>query len=326
MLHFTGMVVCFYLGFFILGGLRHDLWWGVPLLCGLLLSIWMALEQHYGGLEETRKQFMAQPGWRMYSESFLKKIQSDRVFGSFVYPNALAGGILLLLPAALYWTWHSSARLTEITRAVIVGIVAYAALAVMYWSGSKGGWLIAMGAIAVAAAHVNFSTRIKVVALTLFLLAGAAGFFVKYRSYLEKGAASASARLDYWKAAVRITREHPVFGTGPGTFSVPYAAIKSPETEMARLVHNDYLEQATDTGMLGFILYIGMVFGIILFLYRNSFATFGFLEQFLLLGLAAWFVQGFIEFGLYIPGLAWVVFAILGFLLRRCILTPLTIK
>ena len=44
-------------------------------------------------------------------------------------------------------------------------------------------------------------------------------------------------------------------GTGPGTFAIPYQALKRPEAEMARLVHNDYLEQATDSGIPAFLLY-----------------------------------------------------------------------
>jgi hypothetical protein len=35
------------------------------------------------------------------------------------------------------------------------------------------------------------------------------------------------------------------------------------------------------------------------------------------LGLLGWFVQGLFEFGLYVPGSAWIAFALLGSLLPR---------
>jgi O-antigen ligase len=56
-----------------------------------------------------------------------------------------------------------------------------------------------------------------------------------------------------------VIDHHPMLGTGPGTFQIPYAQIKRPDDEMAKLCHNDYLEQASDSGLLGFVSYTGMI-------------------------------------------------------------------
>ncbi len=275
----------------------------------------MAFEQHYGGLEETRKQFLSQPGAQMYPEWVLRKVQSNRVFGSFVYPNALAGAILLFLPASLRWTWTLSGRLAHLTRMVLVGVLAYAGIACLYWSESKGGWLIALLAGMFFLGHLGFSRRIKIMVVSVLLIVGLTGFLIKFQTYLQKGATSVGARFGYWEAALDTARAHPLLGTGPGTFSVAYARIKPPDAEMARLAHNDYLEQACDSGIPGFLLYLLMIMGWLAYCYRRTAIKFDSTSGLLLTGLIAWCAQALIEFQLYIPGLAWPVFMLFGTLL-----------
>src|SRR6185312_10056714 len=74
-----------------------------------------------------------------------------------------------------------------------------------------------------------------------------------------KGATSVGARFDYWRVAARVAISHPIVGTGPGTFQRPYGYMKRPESEMARLVHNDYLEQFSDSGFIGGLSYLGWI-------------------------------------------------------------------
>src|SRR5258706_16212302 len=101
----------------------------------------------------------------------------------------------------------------------------------------------------------------KAALIAFVLLAGLSGFFLKYPRFFQKGATSLSARFDYWEAALKTTAAHPFFGTGPGTFSIAYQKVKRPESEMARLAHNDYLEQASDSGLPGFFLYSTFIIG-----------------------------------------------------------------
>jgi O-antigen ligase len=137
-------------------------------------------------------------------------------------------------------------------------------------------------------------------------------FGFRFADYFESGAASASARVDYWEAAFKTARTNPIFGTGPGTFQIPYAKVKRPDSEMARLTHNDYLQQASDSGFAGMVLYTGLVFGSLLFLYRPARLR---PEQFVVwLGLTGWALHSVVEFGLYIPAIAWPAFTMLGWL------------
>ena len=186
---------------------------------------------------------------------YLKKISSNRIFATLFYPNALAGALLLLLPVTLAALWQLRTLLTPAARWFLMAMAGAAGLGCLYWSGSKGGWLLMLLVGLVALLRVPFSLRLKVALVTGVLLVGLAGFFWKHAAFFQKGATSVSARFDYWRAAAQTAKDNPIFGTGPGTFAIAYQKIKRPESEMARLVHNDYLEQASDSGVPGLLAY-----------------------------------------------------------------------
>ncbi len=146
---------------------------------------------------------------------------------------------------------------------------------------------------------------------------GLAGFFWKHSGFFKKGATSVVARFDYWQAAWRTTGTNPLFGTGPGTFSMPYKKIKRPEAEMARLTHNDYLEQASDSGVVGGVAYTLFIIGAVVWSFRKGGVFDDWQATAVWLGVLGWALQGVIEFGLYIPALAWPAFTFLGWLLGR---------
>jgi O-antigen ligase len=142
-------------------------------------------------------------------------------------------------------------------------------------------------------------------------------FAVRFHHYFEAGATSAGARFDYWRAAVQTTAAQPWFGTGPGTFQHPYAELKSPESEMARLAHNDYLEQFSDSGILGGLTYGAWIFLALLVVGKRLWRSNDLFSFAIFLGLLGWFMQGLGEFGLFVPALGWTAFTLLG-----CIISP----
>jgi hypothetical protein len=75
------------------------------------------------------------------------------------------------------------------------------------------------------------------------------------------------------------------------------------------------LEQACDSGWLGFLTYTATILGSIVFLYRYRCQDPG---PFLVwLGVLGWALQSLTEFGLYIPALAWPAFTFQGLLWGR---------
>lgn len=114
---------------------------------------------------------------------------------------------------------------------------------------------------------------------------------------------------------MEITAKNPLFGTGPGTFLKPYEQIKAPGAEMARLTHNDYLEQFSDSGIIGGTAYMAWIVITLLTIGRRVWPSGDAVIFAIFLGVAAWFLQGLGEFSLYVPALAWTAFTMLGVLL-----------
>lgn len=306
----------FYLGFFSLGegALRRVL---LPVALAFAWMLMVGFDQHYGGLEATRKAFYELLDWQKYPQEYIKKIASDRIFSTMVYPNALAVAILLLGPTLTYWLWQITAKWHRMARAVLIGLFAYASAACFFWTGSKGGWLVALGVIAIAVlCSGRFPAKMRLAIILIVLVGGSVGFLIKFSGYLKRGAPSASARIIYWTAGVQIAREHPFLGTGPGTFGPSFKKIKPPDAEMARLTHNDYLEQASDSGLPGAAAYLLFIWGALTMLYRLR-SRLDLEERLLSVGALAWALQSFVEFNLYIPALGCPAFLFLGYLFGR---------
>ena len=348
-IHFASCLAAFYLGLFVLGRMRLAklALWGAAL--GLMLNLADACIEKFGGLEQTRNSIIAQiesgkldPATlpakardagktippeieeqiaalppkmaakvRQLPLELVKRMYSTRLYGHMFYPNALAGVILLLLPVSLALLLGQG-RWRMPRAGVALGLAAVG-LACLYWSGSKAGWLIAIALLGAWFLHLPVPKKLKLGLAGAAMVVGLAGFAVKYADYFDRGATSVGARFSYWRAAVQTAMEEPLLGTGPGTFQLAYKRHRAPGAEPTRLTHNDYLQQASDSGWPGFVLYAAFIGGAAWVLARRR------LDDPVLvaarLGLLAWVLQGFVEFGLYIPALAWPAWLMLGWLL-----------
>ena len=361
--HLFACTVCFYLGYFSLSRIRSLSGFWIGLIIAFLLVLAVGCHQQFGGLAQTR-EFFYQTDYLDYQAKgipvppeYLKKLESTRIFSTLFYPNALAGALLLFLPVMLGLAAQSQ-RFTLGARRFLVGVIGIAALACLYWSGSKGGWLIMLLLGLLFLLQLRFNRRYKMAVVALALILGLSGFVWKNAGFFRKGAPSVSARFDYWHAAVLTAIAHPLFGTGPGTFSIPYRQLRRPEAEPSKLVHNDYLEQASDSGWPGFLAYTAFIVAALAWSApsvlrslvetsnaaaggrlpggRMSAGQFSNPENSVLpgragpadpakdwtcfliwLGLLGWSLQGLMEFGLYIPALAWPAFTLMGLILGR---------
>ena len=350
-IHFASCLAAFYLGLFVLGRMRLAklALWGAAL--GLLLNLADACVEKFGGLEQTRDSIIAEiesgkldpekvsakarestgaippeiekqiatlpretaAKVRELPLELVKRMYSTRLYGHMFYPNALAGVILLLLPVSLALLL-GQARWGRLRIALALGL-AVVSLACLYWSGSKAGWLIAVVLLGAWFLHWPLSNKLKLGLAGAAMVLGLVGFAVKYADYFDRGATSVGARFGYWRAAAQTAMEEPLLGTGPGTFQLAYKRHRAPDAEPTRLTHNDYLQQASDSGWPGFALYAAFVGWAVWLLARRRMDDP--VRMAARLGLLAWVLQGFVEFGLYIPALAWPAWLMLGWLLAE---------
>jgi O-antigen ligase len=179
--------------------------------------------------------------------------------GTYICPNHLGGFLEMLLPLALAWMLVGRAK--PVTRVFL----AYAALVIMAGmvvTGSRGTWLAAgvslIGLFTILAFHRNFRWP-ALILLALLLIGGgtmlsrSAIFTKRVEAGLEAGKnPEADARVEIWQATVRMWRDHPWFGVGPGHFDYRFRAYR-PQTLQLRpdRAHNEYLNTLADWGVVG---------------------------------------------------------------------------
>jgi len=337
---FSGCVACYFLGACLFGSGRALNFLLVGILAAFTFCLVRAVDQQIFEFPQSRQMLVQgeRTGWTNFPPELLRQMKQDgsvittngmdvanpailakfskgRVNGTLVYPNALAGIILLLFPVSIALAFNSTKKMKPPIHFAAIVLALFLGGAGFFWTGSKLGWLIAIAIGCLCLFRLNWSTRLKFVALGVILLTGLGIFAVRFQNYFAKGATSAVARFDYWRAAAQTTLAHPLLGTGPGTFQRPYAQLKSPESEMARLAHNDYLEQFSDSGIPGGIFYAAWIFLALAAIARRIWKSGNQITFAIFAGLLGWFVQGIGEFGLYIPALAWTAFTLLGCLL-----------
>jgi O-antigen ligase len=334
---FFGCVACYCLGAFLFGRERALRWLLIGVLAAFTFCLVRAVDQRLFEFPQNRQMLIEgeRANWTNFppeiflemrrenmivntngmdvaNPAILAKFSKGRVNGTLVYPNALAGAILLLFPVSLVLAFNSAKRLRPAIRAIVIALALFLGGAGFFWTGSKLGWLIAMAVGGACLFRLKWPARFKWAALTVVLLVGLGIFAVRFHNYFAAGATSIGARFDYWRAAAQTTCEHPLLGTGPGTFQRPYAKLKSPGSEMARLTHNDYLEQFSDSGIAGGIFYGTWIVLALATIGRRVWKNGDPISFAIFIGLLGWFIQGIGEFGLYVPALAWTAFTLLG--------------
>ena len=73
-----------------------------------------------------------------------------------------------------------------------------------------------------------------------------------------------TGRAHFWRGTVGIIKDHPLLGTGLGSFSSAYSLYDTSNgTYRLEQAHNDYLQRVSDAGVVGGLL--GLVFVVLLF-------------------------------------------------------------
>ncbi len=333
-LHFTVAVTFFYLGLMATSGVGQSLFVWIGIGIGLLLVISSGFNQQFGELEATAEfyeklsrgehspeiqQEFDTPQFRAMWDTplFRHKIQSRRVYATLFYPNTLAGVLILLTPGLLAAIWVGLKDASPLSRKMLSGLLALGAVLCLIWSGSKAGWLVAMVIVGFAVLRSSIPKKWRKPIVVGIALLGLSVLVGRNLNYFQKGAKSVGARTGYWVASGQTFLENPITGAGPGTFGKYYGEQKADGAEMARLAHNDYIQQASDSGAIGFLAYLTFVVGSITLLFRSPRIQGHPVALSIWAGLLGWGLQSATEFGLYIPAIAWSAFFLLGVLWRE---------
>jgi O-antigen ligase len=285
-------------------------------LVSSLVVVWVGVTQANGGIDELREYFTQHREWSQNHPELWEKLQSNRIFSTFVYPNALGGYVIMAIFMIGLLPLLSNDRSVRWLLGFISLVMGTGLLYCLWKSQSKGSYATLCIVACVAIFLSIKRTKPRLVALGVCVLIFLSGFALGYgKTAYDKGKSSGSARLGYWEAALLIGIQHPILGTGPGTFSRVYPQYQKEGDESTKLVHNNYLQMGSDSGILGF-----MTFAIWMFLplwqwfrrCNGQPATQNSLTILLGCSFLTFALHSLIDFDLYLISNSWPAFFVLG--------------
>jgi O-antigen ligase/tetratricopeptide (TPR) repeat protein len=248
-----------------------------------------------------------------------------RLYSSFYAANTFAAFLLLMLPITL-------SRLccaTNPRQAFDFGFVAVLLGTTLQLTSSRGAWFALAAAVPLMfivlrppsrAAAVR---RLAVVALlsvaAVAVLTNSPGKVVGRTSQLlESGNRSVSDRLGYWFNALDVFKDHPVTGTGAGSFGYVHARYQRSILVYAQDPHNLYLQTAAEMGLIG-LAALGALLAAVALLWRRVLRRFPAGEEHAIVAgigfsLAAFFAHSALEMNFTFPANPAMAFALVGVL------------
>ncbi len=259
---------------------------------------------------------------------------THRGTGTFINPNNLAGFLEMVLPLGL--AYLLAGRVKPVTR-VLIGYASLVMLAGVGVTLSRGG-LIATAAMLLAFFGLlvpRRTFRVQALALLILLAVGAAYLAPRSYFFLQRIAESGverqiagDSRTVIWEAALRMWRDHPWWGVGPGHFDYLFRPYRPEQVQLRPdFAHNEYLNTLADWGVAGAVI-VGVALAL---LWVGVFKTWGHVHRterdfgnkltnkfaFVLgasLGLGAEMLHSFVDFNLHIPANALLAVTLMALL------------
>ncbi len=189
------------------------------------------------------------------------------IFGPFVNRNNYAAFAGTVLPVAVCMGLYSLKRMEEghrdaLPRLLLWSFAAATMAGGICYSLSRGGILsTALSFVVVAILLIYFGARGRDLAVLGGMMAASAGLLfwlgpekvVERVSTLSEGQnlETMTLRFGTWKRCLDLIADHPVFGTGLGTFRYGFMRYAPPGETWWTFADNEYVELICDTGLIG---------------------------------------------------------------------------
>ncbi len=272
----------------------------------------LGLHQHFFSLQATLDWLQqGGAGEEAIHHNVLSRLKGGRAFGTFIYPNSLAGFLLLSIPLSIALVVSQTKKVHQLVL-MVIPLILILCLGVTF---SKGAFIAALFAFVIyfiwhkREKHptVKHRTLWNGIAVVFFAFVFYYHDFILHRLDMP----TLSYRFDYWIAGLKMILNYPIAGSGLGTYGVLYPLFKSVEAQDTQLAHNDYLEIVTETGAIGFIL-LAIAFIYIFIKGLKNLHQQPLLNQALFWGLFAIGLHHFVDFDLFVAGIGGWEFVLLG--------------
>ena len=278
--------------------------------------------QYYLGLEKTREVVQKYYS-NEYPPEFMARLATNKTFSTFVFPPALAGFLLLVMPVSI-----SMCLTSKKWWRVLLWLIPCLILFCMVLTFSKGGWLscflsmlvfVSVWLIVIKGIKKNVVAVGAAILILMFILLIVLGYLPKatFPGFID----SLGVRLGYWKSIPSMVTDFFLLGSGAGTFGVIYPGYRillGRETQMA---HNNYLQVLVETGVFGLVAFLWIWIGFLRRGFRLIVTETEKENRILILGcvigIIGFLIHSFVDFGLYVPGITMTVFLFLGLVEAR---------
>jgi O-antigen ligase len=221
---------------------------------------------------------------------FTKKYDLEEATGTYINRNHFAGFLEMVLPFAVCLAMYEGEKLlarrkhrsghakkltskltSDVkTQAVILWLaVAVVLMAAIVFSRSRMGLLATSASLLVVFGLKMLQRKalpavlgVAFVALSL-CLAGWIGLRPALSRFESLGQefSGDQSRLSMWPGTLKLIAQHPIVGTGLGTFPVVYTEVQTTFlTQFVNHAHNDYLEITSDLGIPAALLLFASIF------------------------------------------------------------------
>jgi len=270
---------------------------GILVALGSIAAV-LAVLQHHVSYPELLRGLMtaADP----VSPYVIARLQGGRPSGPFTLPAALGGFFALTLPLTLLLLRRRADRWQQGAVLGAVLIQAYA----LFLTRSLGG--LAATAVSLVLSLPILAPRRRGILLTAVALAAVAiGFLFLQARRIEVGAPGGDPlllRAGNWRAAAEMISDHPLLGTGPGSFGTFYPRYLRPGMNETRYAHDSYLQVISGWGLWSIVPISGFLLA---FATRLGRAWRGRAEDLPFAAAAAAFLtHNLVDFTAFLPGVA----------------------
>ncbi|HUJ32987.1 MAG TPA: O-antigen ligase family protein [Candidatus Acidoferrum sp.] len=226
---------------------------------------------------------------------YAKKYDLEEATGTYINRNHFAGFLEMILPFAIAFALYEGEKLAaargqhagetrrwaarpNAAKVVLWLAVAMVVMAAIVFSRSRMGMVAACASLAVVfglkATEKRRAAAVLGAAFVVLSICFAA--WIGVRPALDRFAnmrgefSGDESRLSMWPGTLRLIGEHPIIGTGLGTFPVVYTTVQTTFlTQFVNHAHNDYLEISSDIGIPAATLLFGSIFFVLARAVRN---------------------------------------------------------
>ncbi len=281
-------------------------------------------------------------GWQQIF-TYVKKYYVEDATGTYINRNHFAGLLETVLPFAVAFgsqrlrilrrvAWRSQARARAVLSArelvplVFVVFLCVIILTALIFSRSRmgimsaGASLLAVGTCVTKASRSERTQPLMAALLALGVLGlvvwiGSDPLITRFEALGQEYTGTGQNRISIWSDTLKLVRQHPLLGTGLGTFSVVYPSVQTAFLNYrVDHAHCDYLEVTSDLGVAGAVLVFGSIFWVLVQAVRFRGKVETGMDNVVRLGcigsITAMLVHSFVDFNLYIPANA-LVFSVI---------------